>query len=181
VQNRVTMPYSQTTDVVAAATAPRVAVRSPALNERATGQDRPDWVGRQRDNFGRTVLEVFSEPALDQAVARAFSDGLSARGLLAADEAQAPYVLTITIHQFDASRYGRSEATADFSVALSERASGREIWRDRQRSHNVQGEVFNFDGAAAMTQQIRDTALLSMNQAVDALLDKDEFRAALRR
>jgi hypothetical protein len=150
------------------------------VNEREIGRDRADWIGRQRDNFGRTVLEVLSDQPVDQVVARAFSDGLRQRGLLASEDAQAPYVLTVTIHQFNGGRYGRSEATAEFSVALSERATGREVWRDRHRSHNIRGEVFNFDGEAAMAQQIRDVALLSMNQAVDALLDKDQLRALLR-
>lgn len=180
-QFRVTMPYSQATATIATAARPVVAVRSPAANEREVGRDRADWIGRQRDNFGSTVLEVLSDQPVDEVVARAFSDGLRQRGLLAIDEAQAPYVLAITIHQFNGGRYGRSEATADFSLVASERATGREIWRDRHRSHNVQGEVFNFDGEAAMAQQIRDVTLLSMSRAVDALLDKDEFRALLRR
>ncbi|MBR0668841.1 hypothetical protein GXW71_31115 [Roseomonas hellenica] len=176
-----TLQYSQTVSAVTMGNAPLVAVRSPAVNDRVIGRERANWIGRQVGGLGGTFLEMSSDQPVGEVVARAFADGLRLRGLLAADEAQAPYILAITMHQLDVSRYGRTEGTADFSLVLSERATGREIWRDRHRIQNIEGSAMSLAGMPIMAQEIRDSALLSMNQAVDALLDKDEFRAALRR
>lgn len=115
--------------------------------------------------------------------------GRLARGIpierLASDapvDGASPYSLAVTIHQFDANQYVRREATADFSAALTERATGREVWRDRQRAYNVDGGFLSLNvGIAASPEDLRRVALQTMSEAVDALLDKPGFRAALRR
>ena len=65
---------------------------------------------------------------------------------------------------------------------LTDGATGREGWRDRHRAYNVDGSFLSLSvGVFASTEDLRRVALLTMSQAVDALLDKPGFRAALRR
>lgn len=177
------MPYSPTVAVQPAATArPLVAVRRPVTNERRAGSDDPTWIGTIRGGYGNPLKTLRADAPVDQVVARAFTDGLAARGLGAAGGAEPAYVMAITIHQFDANQYVRREATADFAATLTERASGREVWRDRHRANTVDGSILSLStGVFASVDDLRGVALRTMSESVDTLLDKPEFRAALRR
>jgi len=65
---------------------------------------------------------------------------------------------------------------------LTERGTGRETWRDRHRAHKVDGRIVSSaTGVFASPEDLRRVALKTMSEAVDALLDKPGFRAALRR
>ncbi len=177
-----TMPYEPTVAVqAAAARRPLVAVSDRVANERQAGREDPTWIGTIRGGYGNPVKRLNSDAPVDRVVARAFADGLAARGLHAPGGAS-PYVLAVTIHQFDANQYVRREATAEFSAVLVERATGREVWRDRHRAYNVDGSLLSLTtGVLASTEDLRRVALRTMSEAVDALLDKPGFRAALRR
>ena len=176
------MPYSPTVAVQpAAAPRPVVGVLGRVANERRAGRDDPTWIGTIRGGYGNPVKELRSDVPVEQVVVRAFADGLAARGLVAAPGTER-YTLAITVHQFDANQYIRREATADFSAVLTERTSGREVWRDRHRAYNVEGSLLSLStGVLASTEDLRRTALRTMSEAVDALLDKPGFRAALQR
>jgi hypothetical protein len=64
---------------------------------------------------------------------------------------------------------------------LTERASGREIWRDRHRAYNVDGSLLSLSpGVLASIEDLRAVALRTMSETVDVLLDKPGFRTALR-
>ena len=138
-------------------------------NERRAGRDDPTWIGTVRGGYGNPVKQLNA-------------DALAARGLLAPGGGASPYVLVLTVHRFDASHYVRREATADLSAAPSERATGREVWRDRHRAHNVGGGLLSLStGVLASTEDLRRAAPRTVSEPVDALLDKPGFRAALRR
>ncbi len=179
------MSYAPTVPIQPAAGArPVVAVSDRVANERRAGREDPTWIGTIRGGYGEPVKRLSSDAPVDRVVARAFADGLAARGLGSTQVGAGgtPYVLAVTIHQFDANQYVRREATADFSAALVERASGREVWRDRHRAYNVDGSLLSFrTGVFASPEDLRRVALRTMSEAVDALLDKPGFRAALSR
>ena len=176
------MPYAPTVAVQPAPGArPVVQVADRVANERRAGRDDPTWIGTIRGGYGNPVKSLNADAPVERVVRQAFADGLAARGLGAAGGAS-PYVLAVTIHQFDANQYVRREATADFSAVLTERASGREVWRDRQRAYTVDGSLLSLGtGVLASTEDLRRVALKTMSEAVDGLLDKPGFRAALRR
>lgn len=179
------MRYAPTVAVQSAAAPARpvVAVSDRVVNERRAGRDDPTWIGTIRGGYGNPLKQLNADVPVDRVVAQAFADGLEARGLLApGGRGAAPYSLVVTIHQFDGNQYVRREATADFSAALVERATGREVWRDRQRAYNVDGSLISLStGVFASVEDLRRVALRTMSEAVDALLDKPAFRAALRR
>jgi hypothetical protein len=177
------MPYAPTVQLQPVAEAsPVVAVSGQVTNIRRAGREDPMWIGTIRGGYGNPLKRLHSDVPVDQVVAPAFAAGLAARGLHAPGTGAPPYVLAVTIHQFDANQYVRREATADFSAVLTERATGREVWRDRHRAYKVDGSLLSLGvGITASPEDLRRVALLTMSEAVDALLDKPGFRAATRR
>ena len=152
----------------------------PVSNERRRGHEDSLWVGTIRGGFGNPLKVLNADRPIDQVIRQAFTDGLAARGLLARTGAEPPYLLMVNIHQFDADQMVRREAWAEFSVRVVDRPTGREVWRDRYLANQVDGSPFALAGVAASLEDLRNTALRTMSEAVDALLDKPEFRAALR-
>ena len=150
--------------------------------ERArTGRGDATWVGTIRGEFGNPLKALHAPEPVDRVVAKAFTDALSVRGLGAPSGGRARYGLAVTIHQFDANQYVRREATADFEAVLTERATGREVWRDRERVYTVDGSILSLStGVFASTDDLQRVALQTMNQAIDRLLDRPAFRDAVR-
>jgi uncharacterized lipoprotein YajG len=174
------MAYAPTVPVSAAPARPLVAVVQPVANQRRAGSDDPRWIGTIRGGYGNPVKTLEADRPVDQVVAGAFSDALAARGLQAGTGA-GRYALAITIHQFDANQYVRREATADFGIRVTERATGREVWSDRYKAYTVDGSILSLStGVFASVDDLKRVALRSMSEAVDTLLDKPGFRAAIR-
>ena len=174
------MAYAPTVPVSATAARPLVAVVQPVANQRRAGSDDPRWIGTIRGGYGNPVKTLEADRPVDQVVAGAFADALAARGLQAGTGA-GRYALAITIYQFDANQYVRREATADFSIRVTERATGREVWTDRTKAYNVDGSILSLStGVFASVDDLKRVALRSMSEAVDTLLDKPGFRAAIR-
>lgn len=174
------MAYAPTVPVSAAASRPLVTVVEPVANQRRAGGNDPRWIGTIRSGYGNPVKTLEADRPVDQVVASAFADALASRGLQAATGA-GRYALAITIYQFDANQYVRREATADFGIRVTERATGREVWSDRTKAYNVDGSILSLStGVFASVDDLKRVALRSMSEAVDTLLDKPGFRAALR-
>jgi uncharacterized lipoprotein YajG len=178
---QVPMTYSPTVAIERSAAARgAVAVSDRVDNQRGRGREDPNWIGAIRGGYGNPVKVLNSPEPLDRVVGRAFTDALAARGLGTAAAAQPRYVLTITIHELYANQLARREAMADFTAILRD-ASGREVWRDREMVHNVDGNLFTTGtGVLASTDELSQITIRTMNQAIDRLLDKPGFRAALR-
>jgi hypothetical protein len=89
--------------------------------------------------------------------------------------------LAVTIHQFDANQYVRREATADFSIVVTERRTGRQVWSNREKVYIVDGSILSLStGVFASVEDLERVALRAMNEAVDKLLDKPGLREAIR-
>ncbi len=176
---QVTLPYGATGTAQPAPGQPVVTVEK-VDNQRVTGREDPTWVGTIRGGYGNPIRALNTAEPVDRVVAQAFRDGLAARGLNA-PAGQGRYMLAVVIHQFDANQYVRREATADFSIVVTERATGREVWRDREKVYNVDGSILALNvGVFASPDDMQRTAALTMNQAIDRLLDKPGLRAAIR-
>ncbi|TCH99511.1 hypothetical protein EJV46_02200 [Roseococcus sp. SYP-B2431] len=172
------MPYAPTSPVTAQQPPGPVARTAAVRNSRATGGEDPVWIGTIRGGYGNPIRTLQADRPLDQAVQRAFNDGLAARGWLAQ---QAPRVeIEITIREFVANRYVRLEATAELELVLRERGSGRVLWQDREKVNNVEGSILALDtGVFADPAGLHALMLRTMNQAIDRLLDRPGFAAAL--
>jgi hypothetical protein len=174
--------YSPTVPVqAAAASRPVVAVSGQVVNERRDDREDPTWIGTIRRGYGSPMKVLKADQPVDRVVVRAFEDGLAARGLLAPGGAS-PYLLAVTIHQLDANQYARREATADFGAVLTERASGRAVWRGRRKAYKVDGSLVTLNAFAfASVDDFRRTAVSAISEGGDALRDDPGFRTTLRR
>lgn len=105
-----------------------VMVSERVVNERRDGCDDPHQIGTARSGLGTPLTVLRADGPVNGIVARAFVDGLAARGLDTSPGGVPPYVLAATIHECDANQHARREAAVDFSVVLSERATGRTVW-----------------------------------------------------
>jgi hypothetical protein len=176
------MTYAPTVAVRPAVPArPVLQVAPNVINQRSTGGEDPTWVGTIRGGYGNPLKALHSKEPLDQVIGKAFAAGLAARALNAPSGAASPYVLAVTIHQFDANQYVRREATADFSIVVAERRTGRAVWSNREKVYIVDGSILSLStGVFASVEDLERVALRAMNEAVDKLLDKPGLREAIR-
>lgn len=145
----------------------------------ARNEPDPRWIGAIRGGFGNPLKNVQADAPVAQVVAQGFRQALAARGLLAA-QGRGRYDLDVTVVRLDCDQYHRREGNADFRVVLTDRRSGRVIYRDEASSHLVNGSIVTFDvGIFADPLDLRAIALQAMDQAIDGILGKPEFLAAL--
>ena len=86
----------------------------------------------------------------------------------------------MAITRFDANQYARREATANFEVMLADR-SGRAAWSGQGRAQQTDGSLVTLArGVFASVDDLRQTALRTMSEAIDEALDDPRFAAALR-
>jgi hypothetical protein len=173
------MPYAPTAPVTANQPPGPVVRTATVRNVRGTGGEDPVWIGTIRGGYGNPLKTLEADRPLDQVMQRAFDDALAARGWLAQQDPRTE--IEIIMREFVANRYVRLEATAELELILRERSSGRVLWQDQENVHNVEGSILALDsGVFADPAALHALMLLTMNQAIDRLLDRPGFAAALR-
>lgn len=173
-----TMPYAPTGPVASGQAPGPVARVLEVHNVRRTGQEDPAWIGTIRGGYGNPLKAVQADRPITEVVRAAMSDALAARGWMAAQDPKVDVIVVIV--EFDANRYARSEATVNLEMKLRDRASGREIWQHTERVYNVSGSVLALDtGVFASTADLHALALRTMNEAIDKILNRPDFAAAL--
>jgi len=143
--------------------------------------DHSNRIGTIRSRVGIPIRSVESDQPVPQAVAGAFAGALQARGMLAAP-GNGRYRLDIAVRRLEADKLRRSEAHAAFSVTLVNQATGARLYQDEAAADTMTGwvmglEVGVFANSGEMKQQVQQT----MAQAIDGVLSKPAFIAALRR
>lgn len=172
------MPYAPTTAVTANQPPGPIARTTAVRNNRGTGGEDPVWIGTIRGGYGNPLKTLNADRPLDQAVQNAFNDALAARGWLAPQDPKAE--IEIIMREFVANRMVRLEATAELELVLRERSSGRVLWQDRESVNNVEGSILALDtGVFADPAGLHALMLRTMSQAIDRLLDRPGFAAAL--
>lgn len=173
-----TMSYAPTGPVASGRAPGPVARVVEVQNTRRTGQEDPAWIGTIRGGYGNPLKAVQADRPLTEVVQAAVNDALAARGWLTAQDSKVD--VAVTIVEFDANRYVRSEATVTLEVKLRDRASGRTLWQHRERVYNLSGSILAMDtGIFASTADLHALALRTMNEAIDKILDRPDFAAAL--
>lgn len=136
-----------------------------------------NWLGAIRGGYGNPLKKLETVQPVSDLVAKAFVDGLRARGLLA--EGDRSYVLSGIIRSLDCNQYTRREANADLQVVLTEIVSGREIFSQSYKKENVEGSLLALAGVFASVEDLRALTAKTLQQVVDAALDDPAFRNAL--
>jgi hypothetical protein len=172
------MPYAPSGPVTPNQPPGPIAHVAAVQNLRGTGGEDPVWIGTIRGGYGNPLKTLEADRPLDQVARRAFDDALAARGWLAPENPRVE--IEIVMREFVANRYVRLEATAELELIMRERSSGRVLWQDRENVTNVEGSILALDsGVFADPAGLHSLMLRTMNQAIDRLLDRPGFAAAL--
>lgn len=174
---QMSMPYSPTAQPVSVGR-PVVALGT-VTDRREDGREDPNWIGTVRGGFGNPLKRLEAPVPVSEVVRQAFSDALAARGMLATGTPR--YLLSVDIIQFKSDQVGRREATVEFQVTLTPAAGGAAVLQDRELANQITGSVLTLSaGVFGSLDELRAIALSTMSQAIDRILDKPGFAAALR-
>lgn len=136
----------------------------------------PNELGAIRGGFGNALKTLESPVPVKDVVATAFTSGMKARNLWAAD---GRFGLAITIAKFDCSQYVRREAHAVIAIAVTDRTSGRPVFDHVYEENEVNGQ-FGFDnGIFGSVDDLRQIADDTLQAVVDKALDDPALRRAL--
>jgi len=162
----------------AAAARPVVAV-GPVTDERTDGQANTAQFGTIRGGYGNPLRRLAAPVPVRDAVAQALRDALAARGLLAGAGGEG-YELRARVVQYNASKLIRTEATVQIEGTLYDRRTAAVAWTGTGQSTVVESGSLFAAGIAADPEELRGTALRAMAAAIDGMLDRPDFAAALR-
>lgn len=126
--------------------------------------------------FGNPLKTLDTSKPVKDEVADAFVAGLRARGILAANESS-PYRLAIVVHRFDSDMYMGRGARIDLTMSVVNQA-GQTVYSD-----NAVDKLEDFKAAMGVFADIDDLRQMCetlLDRTVDQMLDKPEFRAAVR-
>jgi hypothetical protein len=171
------MPYTATSQVVAVASP--VVVVGAVTDSREEGKEDANWIGTIRGGFGNPIKRLEAPVPVTEVVRQAFTDALASRGMLAAGAGR--YVLAVDIRQFKSDQMARREATVEFRVSLVPVSGGNAILVDQVSANNVGGSAITLaSGVFGSLDDLREIVLRTMSEAIDRILDKPAFAAALR-
>lgn len=164
--------YAPTETIARSSTGAIVAI-GDFSDERSKG---PSDLGVVRGGYGNVLKRLYSEQPVAELVARAFSDGLAARGMLAPADGEARYRLSGRVLKLDCNQYFRREAHSDVELLLST-PDGRELLRKRFTAERSQGTAGV--GVFASLDSLRALAQEALQETIDTALEDDQLRAAL--
>ena len=128
-----------------------------------------NWLGAIRGGFGNPLKTLETSGPVKDLVAKAYEDGLKARGLLAANNPK--YGLKIDVDQFDCNQYLRREAHIKFEIALVALPSGQSVYENQIVVEKITGSVVTLDaGIFASVEDLRKVANEALQEAVDKTL-----------
>lgn len=169
------LPYAPTRVVAMAPGAP--ATVGPVTDARPDND--PTWVGAVRGGFGNPLKVLRTGPPVADVVRTALADGLRQRGMLAEGTRSGP-VVTATIRRLSVSRYVRLDANVELVVEVRD-PGGVVRYSDNAVVERVQGSVLAVDtGVFASADALQTLLARSLSEAIDQLLDKPGFQAALQ-
>ncbi len=138
----------------------------------------PTWYGAIRGGFGTPLKVLRSDVPVSQVAAKAFSDALAARGMLAPGKGRFEIQLTVT--RFEASRYVRLEAHAGHprpgggnGVGPCRLRGGRPGQQGKRQSSRAD------DGIFASPNELSDLMATALSEAADKIVEDPGFRRAV--
>jgi len=126
--------------------------------------------------YGNPLKTLDTAKPVKDEVADAFTEGLRVRGLLAPGAA-GPFRLSLVVRRFDSDQYMGRGARIDVGMSVIDNA-GRTVFDDSAKSDISEAEFFQ-TGILANIQDLQRLSETVLDRAIDQLLDKPAFRAAV--
>lgn len=128
---------------------------------------KPNDLGVIRGGYGNVIKRLRTNEPISKVVQQGFADALSAKGLLAGNTENAPFVLDGVINKLDCNYYINKEAHTHITVRLTE-AGGKTLFKNQYKSDKTEGGwgagIF---GSAESLGRLAET---SMQDAIDQAL-----------
>ena len=141
----------------------------------------PDWLGAVRGGFGNVLKTLLTEIPVGEMIKRAFTQAITARGMLA-EPGSDKLALVVDVRKFDCSQFVRREAHVNFMVSLVDLNSRQTVFDNIVTVDRTSGSVLAFDvGIFGSVEDLRQVANMTLQEAIDKVLDDPEFRSALAR
>ncbi len=161
-------------------TIPPIARSTPAISavtvDDARSEKDPTYIGAIRGGFGNPLKTLTTARPIAAEVQAAFEAALTARGLLGN---RGPDTLSVHVMKLSAKQYVRRDATAAFAVTVHD-AGGQSVYSDTVDVNKVNGSIVTFDaGVFASTEDLHAIMVQTMSEAIDQVLDKPGFLAAV--
>lgn len=138
------------------------------------------WIGAIRGGFGNPVKTLEVTPSVSSVVQTAFSEGLRARHLLAAEGAGS-YQISGVIKKLDCSQYERREAHAVIDVNVSEVSPGKKLFSQTYTADELEGSAVALNvGVFGSVESLRAVAEKALDEVVDKALDDKALRNSMR-
>jgi hypothetical protein len=137
------------------------------------------FIGRIRGGYGNSLKTLSTEAPVVNVVAKAFAEGLAARGI-AAPAGAARYTITGVINKLDCNYYVREEAHTNITLVVTETATGKAVMTQPFLSDlrsDFGARDFQFD---AVAEALRVLTEKTLRNTVDAALDSPAFRQAVQ-
>jgi hypothetical protein len=143
------------------------------------GEADPTWIGAIRGGYGNPLKVLHLSQPLKDVVAEAFRDALKVRGMLSAG-GLAPFDIHVTVVKFESTQMARREAEATIAMEVLKHTMSKQAYRDTASVDLVSGSILALDtGILASTVDLQALAQKALIQAIEQLLDKPGFRAAV--
>jgi len=139
-------------------------------------KEAPNRLATIMGGYGNPLKTLDTTKPVKDEVADAFTEGLRVRGLLASGAA-APFRLALVVHRFDSDQYMGRGARIDVGMSVIDQ-SGRTVFEDSNKNEVSEAEFLK----AGIFADIKDLQRISetvLARAIDQLLDKPAFRAAV--
>lgn len=174
---QVSMPYSAT--ATPAVVGRPVVTVAAVTDRREDGREDPNWIGTIRGGFGNPIKRLEADRPVTEVVRAAFTDALAARGMLA--QGAGRYALSVEVLQFKSDQLSRREATVELRATLTPAGGGAPVLVVQERANQVGGSAITLAaGVFGSLDDLRAIALSTMNEAVDRVVNRPDFAAALR-
>jgi hypothetical protein len=177
--HRVSLVYAEhAIEISPAPSAVAIGQFSDGRGKDARRGDNNNWFAVIRGGYGKTLLTA--EP-LNVVVAKAFSDGLAARKMLAATPENTAYLLFGEIKEFACEQYVRRSCHIAIEVIVSKRAGGQQVFKRISRADGVEGSLLAIDtGMFGSVDKLKEFSATSLSQVVDRAIDDPALRDAIK-
>ena len=137
------------------------------------------WVGAIRSSYGFPIKVLESSKPVPELVKIAFEDGLRSRRLLSSSKPK--FSLDIIINKLDCSQLIRREAHVHLVINVISAQNRRFIKSFPVTVDVTSGSIFTLDfGFFASVEDLMKIMNGALHDAVDKLLDNQEFRASIK-
>lgn len=169
-----TLTYAPTSAAVISVAPIPVIASVTSLDQR---KESPKRLATIMGGYGNPLKILDTTSPVSDEVAKVFAQALEQRGLLRTGVA-APYRMKLIVHRFDADQYLNAGARTNIDMQILDQ-TGRIVYQDSAQTSNARLQLFK-SGIFASITELQKMAQDVLDAAVDQLIDKVSFRAAIQ-